>query len=155
MRDQNPATPEEPLHPLLAGFPVRISLPVQWGDMDAYGHVNNTVFFRYFESARIAYLNLCGFLDSYERDRVGAILHSTECRFRRPLFHPDTVLVGGRATDVAEDRFRMAYIVVSRAADAVAGEGSGLIVSYDYENRMKCPLPAAVRARIRELEGGS
>lgn len=148
-------TADPPDHPLLTGYPVRISLPVQWGDMDAYGHVNNTVFFRYFESARIEYLNLCGFLDSYDKDRVGAILHSTECRFRRPLFHPDTVLVGGRATDVAEDRFSMGYIVVSAAADAPAGEGSGIIVSYDYERRVKCPLPAAVRRRIDALESGS
>jgi acyl-CoA thioester hydrolase len=57
--------------------------------MDAYGHVNNTVQFRYFESARVEYLAKCGFLRSWEEDRIGAILHSTGCCFRRPLFHPD------------------------------------------------------------------
>lgn len=148
-------TADLPDHPLLAGYPVRIRIPVQWGDMDAYGHVNNTVFFRYFESARIAYLKRCGFLDSYERDKVGVILHSTECRFRRPLFHPDTVLVGGRATDVETDRFTMGYVVVSAAANAVAGDGAGVIVSYDYERREKCPLPADIRRKIEELERGS
>lgn len=143
-----------PDHALLTGYPVRLALPVQWGDMDAYGHVNNTVFFRYFESARIEYLNLCGFLDSYEKDRVGAILQSTECRFRLPLFHPDTVLVGGRASEVAEDRFTMRYVVVSVAADRTAGEGSGVVVSYDYQRREKCPLPPQVRQKIEELEHG-
>ena len=134
---------------------MRISIPVQWGDMDAYGHVNNTVFFRYFESARIAYLDRCGFLDSYDRDKVGVILHSTECRFRQPLFYPDTVLVGGRARDVATDRFTMGYVVVSTATDRVAGEGSGVIVSYDYDRREKRPLPDDVRRNIEELEQGS
>ena len=59
-------------HTLLAGFPVILELPVQWGEMDAYGHVNNTVFFRYFESARMEYLRKCGFAESHERDRIGA-----------------------------------------------------------------------------------
>lgn len=140
-------------HPLLVAYPVRIAIPVQWGELDAYGHLNNTVFFRYFESARIEYLKRCGFLDSYDERSVGAILHSTECRFRRPLFYPDTVLVGGRATDVAVDRFTMGYAVVSTAADALAAEGSGVIVSYDYERHRKCALPDDVREKIEALEG--
>lgn len=137
---------------LVAGFPATVRIPVQWGDMDAYGHVNNTVYFRWFESARIEYLGLCGFLESYESDRVGAILHSTSCRFRRALRHPDEVLVGGRAASLEEDRFEMEYRVVSVGQEAVAAEGTGLIVSFDYEAARKRPLPEAVRERIEELE---
>ena len=108
---------------LLDGFPVVIELPIQWGEMDAYGHVNNTVFFRFFESARIAFLDRCGFLGAYEELKVGAILHSTSCRFRRPLFYPDTISIGARATEVAEDRFVMEYKIVSHAQNAVAADG--------------------------------
>lgn len=140
---------------LLHGFPATIRIPVQWGDMDAYGHVNNTVFFRYFESARIEYLGLCGFLDSYESARIGAILHSTSCRFRRPLRHPDEVLVGGRASEVGEDRFTMRYRVVSVEEAAVAAEGDGVVVSFDYGEGTKTPLPAGVRERIGALEARS
>ncbi len=139
----------------LAEFPVVVRLPVQWGEMDAYGHVNNAVFFRYFETARIAYLERCGFVESYERDRVGAILHSTHCRFRRPLYYPDTVLVGARADEVGEDRFGMRYRVVSNVQGEVAADGGGLIVSFDYGAGRKAPLPEKVRALIAELEGGS
>lgn len=139
-------------HPLLAGFPVVIELPVQWGEMDAYGHVNNAVLFRYFESARMAYFERCGFLETYQRDGVGAILHSTSCRFRRPLFSPDTALVGTRVTETGEDRFTMAYRVVSRAQNETAAEGSAVIVSYDYRGNRKTALPAAVRQGIALLE---
>jgi acyl-CoA thioester hydrolase len=140
-------------HPALAGFPVIVSMPVHWGEMDAYGHVNNTVFFRYFETARIAYLDRCGFLESYDRDRVGAILHSTDCRFRLPLFYPDEVLVGARTVDVGEDRFTMGYRIVSRTQDAVAADGGGIIVAYDYGAGCKVPLPPAVRAGVAALRG--
>lgn len=135
-------------HVALAGFPVILEIPVQWGELDAYGHVNNTVFFRYFESARIAFLETVGLIATMERDGVGAILHSTSCRFRRPLFHPDSVLVGGRATAVAEDRFTMGYRVVSLGQDAVVADGEGVIVCYDYRARAKVPLPAPVRGRL-------
>jgi len=136
----------------LEGFPVTVRLPVQWGEMDAYDHVNNTVFFRYFESVRIEYLERCGFVRSYEEEGVGAILHSTSCRFRRALTYPDTVLVGTRAAEVSEDRFRMDYRVVSTAQDAVAAEGEGLVVSFDYRAGEKTSLPTAVREGIERLE---
>ncbi len=139
---------------LLEGFPATVRIPVQWGDMDAYGHVNNTVFFRWFESARIEYLERCGFLDSYESARVGAILHSTSCRFRRPVLHPDQVLVGGRAIEVAEDRFTMEYRVVSVEQRAVAAEGSGVIVCFDYGEGAKTAIPEEIAERIEALEGG-
>lgn len=149
---QIPAMRDEPnVHELLDGFPVIVRLPVQWGEMDAYGHVNNAVLFRYFETARIAFLERCGFLEAYERDKIGAILHSTDCRFRRALRYPDTVLVGGRALDVSEDRFTMGYRVVSLEHDEVVAEGAGVVVSYDYVRKAKTALPEEVRRRIAGL----
>jgi acyl-CoA thioester hydrolase len=136
---------------LLAGYPVVIRIPVQWGEMDAYGHVNNTVFFRYFESARIVFLERCRFLEAYDREKVGAILHSTSCRFRRPLFYPDTAIVATRGTDIREDRFTMKYLMISESEGAIAAEGSGVIVSFDYVNRKPVPIPDYVAEALREL----
>lgn len=139
-------------HSLLAAYPVALTIPVQWGELDAYGHINNTMFFRWFESARIEYLIRAGMAETMERDQIGAILHSTGCRFRRPVFFPDTVEVAGRATDVASDRFTMEYLVVSREQDVVVGEGTAIIVCYDYAAHAKAPLPDDVRRRIAALE---
>ena len=108
--------------------------------------------FRYFESARVAYLDRCGFLESYDKDRIGAILHSTDCRFRRPLLHPDAIQVGTRAVTVDSDRFTMAYMVVSLSHEDVVAEGSGIVVSFDYEARQKADLPDSVRKGIASLE---
>ena len=138
-------------HPLLATFPARARIPVQWGEMDAYGHVNNTVLFRYFETARIEFLQLCGFLQSWEDHRIGAILHSTSRRFRRALFYPDTIEVGGRVSEIADDRFTMEYRVVSLEHEEIVAEGSGVIVSFDYTVRKKVPIPDDVRSKLAEL----
>lgn len=137
----------------LPDFPVVITVPVAWGEMDAFGHVNNIIYFRYFESARIAYLDAIGFRGDAASGGIGPILASTHCRFRRPLTYPDTVRVGARTTDVAVDRFTMEYRIVGESGDDIAAEGGGVIVAYDYVNTMKTTLPHAVRERIAEVEG--
>jgi acyl-CoA thioester hydrolase len=141
-----------PDHHLLAGYPIAIEIPVQWGELDAYGHVNNTVLFRYFESARMAYLERCGVLESYESNRIGIILYSTECRFRAALFHPDSVLVGARTLHLEKDRFVMGYAAVSLTMDRIVAEGGATLVWFDYTKQRKVALPDSVRAAIEELE---
>lgn len=136
-------------------FPVWVESPVAWGEMDAFRHVNNTVFFRYLESARIEYLVRIGFGSEEEHGGVGPILASTGCRFRRPLVFPDTVRVGARTREVGEDRFALEYRVMSIAQERVVAEGEGVVVAYDYSAGRKAPLPPAVRRAIGALESGA
>ena len=134
-------------------YPVRIVVPVAWGDMDAFAHVNNTVYLRWFESARIAYFERMSILEPGAPKELGPILASLSCRFKAPLAYPDTVEVGVTVTEVGEDRFTMVYEVWSRALDRVAAKGEGLNVSYDYAAGRKAPLPAWWRDAIHRIEG--
>jgi acyl-CoA thioester hydrolase len=140
-------------HPELAGFSVVVELDVAWGEMDSYAHVNNVVYFRYFENARIAYLDRVGWQASKEAHGLGPILHSTSARFRKPVSYPDHLWVGARATDIQPDRVTFEFRLVSEKFNAVACEGQGVVVSYDYRAGAKCPIPDAVRKAIEELEG--
>ena len=136
----------------LSEFPVVVEIPVAWGEMDSLAHVNNAVYFKYFETARMAYFAELEFLILMETTGVGPILASTQCKFKRPLRHPDTIQVGVRASDVQEDRFTTHYRIVSKEQGAVAAEGEGLIVTYDYSKNQKAPIPGIIRDRIIELE---
>lgn len=120
--------------------------------MDAFQHVNNVVYFRYMETARIAYFLKMNYMKIMEETGLGPILASTQCRYRFPLTYPDSVSVGARVPHVEEDRFRMEYRIVSHRHQKVAAEGDALIVSYDYRKRTKAPLPEAVRRYILEME---
>src|SRR5947209_7378182 len=70
---------------LLAGFPVVVELPVNWGEMDAYRHVNNVVYFRYFENARLEYFRRLDWFAYEQQTGVGPILAATRATFRKPL----------------------------------------------------------------------
>jgi acyl-CoA thioester hydrolase len=138
--------------PQLALFPVVVEQDVAWGDMDSYAHVNNVVYFRYFENARIAYLDRVGWSKSRQETGRGPILASTGARYFRPLVYPDHIWVGARVTDVQSDRVAFEYLIVSQALGVVTTDGQGVVVSYDYNAGAKCPIPAAVREAIKELE---
>jgi len=139
----------------LQDFPVRVELPVAWGEMDAFGHVNNVVYFRYFESARIACFEQLDYSALTESTGLGPILASTDCRFRLPLTYPDTIIAAARIGAIGTDDFLMHYVVVSRRHARVAAEGSGRIVSYDYGKQCKTPLPAELRTRLEALACGN
>ncbi len=140
---------------LLEGYPVIIEIPVAWGEMDSLQHVNNIVYFRYFESARMAYFHELDIWSYMDETGIGPILASTECKFKIPLSYPDTVSVGTRISNVEEDRFLMKYAVISHQHQRIAAEGEGVIVSYDYRGKKKAPLPQEIKARIEALESGS
>jgi len=142
------------LRELRQGFPVVVEIPVAWGEMDAYGHVNNIVFFRYFETARIAYFQETAVTPGrWDQEKVGRILAQTSCRFRVPLVYPDTVHVGARISQLGSDRFIMRYRVVSEALEKVVADGEALVVAFDYANNCKTELYGEGREAIAELEG--
>jgi acyl-CoA thioester hydrolase len=140
---------------LLIELPVVVTLPVQWGDQDAYLHVNNTVYFRWFESARIAYTLRLGFGESMRQRKVGPILAAISCDFRRQITFPDTVHVGSRITRIGRTSFSLDHVLVSEANRAVAAEARSTIVVFDYTAGRPVPVPDDIRQAISALEGKS
>lgn len=125
---------------------------MHWSEMDAFAHVNNAVYFRWFESARLAYFETIGWPDYRRQTGIGPILHSTQARFRAPLTWPDEITASTWVSEIESDRFTMRYEVLSAKLGRVAAEGSGLIVAFDYKQQAKALLPELIRARILALE---
>jgi acyl-CoA thioester hydrolase len=141
------------LHSLLEGYKFFITLPLQWGDQDAMGHVNNTVYLRWFESARIGYGNLVGLLQVASTQKIGPILAAVRCNYRRQLRFPDSVHVGARVTRIGRSSFTMQHRVVSAALRAIAADGDSTIVTFDYANQVSVPVPEEIRQNIASHEG--
>jgi acyl-CoA thioester hydrolase len=139
---------------LLAGFPVVVTQAVVWGDMDSYRHVNNAVYFRYFENVRLEYFRRMGWFSYEEETGIGPILSATQARFRKPLTYPDSIAISARIHSLGEDRCIMDYRIVSHGLGAVAAEGDGTIVTYSYRELRKVPMPDDIRRRIALVEAG-
>ena len=137
---------------LLKDYPVIIEFPVAWGEMDAMGHVNNIVYFRYFESARIAYFEKMNVISFMKETGIGPILGEISCKFKIPLSYPDKVLIGVRVVRIEEDRFIMNHLVASTKHQKAAAEGDGVIVTFNYREGKKVTVPEVVKQRILDIE---
>jgi len=135
-------------------YPVHLKQAVIWGDMDAFEHVNNTVYFRYFEDARMEFFTQLGVMDHLKETKVGPILASTRCDFRAPLSFPDDIIIGAWIDQIAEKRFTMHYRVHSLSQQCLVAEGEGLIVFYDYENKKSSAIPEHIIQNIERLQQG-
>ncbi|MGF1726187.1 acyl-CoA thioesterase [Photobacterium nomapromontoriensis] len=122
---------------LLDGYPVISEIPVAWGEMDALNHVNNVVYFRYFETARLDYFSKVGLMEEMKATYIGPILSETTSRYKLPVTYPDTLLVGSRVSEMQRDRFTMEYIIVSKQQGKVTTVGQAKVVMYNFANNTK------------------
>jgi len=136
---------------LLKDFPVIVKIPIAWGDMDAFGHVNNIRYFKYFESARIKYFEDIGLADIMHQSTVGPILASTSAKFIKPVVYPDIVSVGTKITSLNGTKFTMDYLIESDKIGVVA-IGEAVIVIIDYKSSQKATLPLSVEKKILQLQ---
>ena len=133
-------------------YKVQIELPIQWGDMDAFNHVNNVMYFKYFESVRLAYFEEIGVMAKSSDNKVAPILAETSCRYRLPLNYPDTILVGAKVIENHSHGFLMEYAIYSQHHQMVSSIGTGRIVMLNYDTHQKVAVDENTLKRIALIE---
>lgn len=134
-------------------FEVTYKQVVAWGDMDAFRHVNNAVYFRYFENARIVYGEKIAITARMETEGIGPILAWTDCRYIRPVTFPDTLTICTRVLSIQDSEMMMGYWVFSRKLETLAARGRSLGVLYDYRNLKRVNVPDDMISLIESIEG--
>ena len=130
------------------GYPVELEIPVAWGDLDAFGHVNNTVYFRWFESARMAFFERIG-ISPNRPEKVGPIMATTSCDYLVPVEYPATVVVGARVQRIGNTSLVMENEATLEGT--LVARGTTVIVLIDYRTGEKVPVPDEMRAAIAAL----
>ena len=131
-------------------YPIVVSVPVQWGEQDMFGHVNNIHFLRWFESARIAYLTKCGARIS--NAGVGPILAAVNCDYRRQIRFPDTIKVCASVEKIGRSSISIHHYLWSEQQNEVAAEGVSVVVMFDYQNQKTVPVSDQIRQAIEDLD---
>lgn len=132
----------------LENYSIILDQRVAWGDMDAYGHVNNTIYYRYMESARILYFDALNILD----EDIFTVVSSNQCRYLKPLFYPDILKIGVRVEELRNSAMRMSYILWSDTQKDIVALGESVIVCVDKITMKKKSMPDNIRLKIREIE---
>ncbi len=138
-------TPDE-----LADFPIHVSVPVQWGDQDALGHVNAARYLTWFETARVEMLHRLGW-KRVAASGVGPIVASITCNYRSPIHFPDTIIIGGRVERIGRSSIHVGTSIFSQQQGQIAADGTSIVVMYDYEAKRPVPVSDELRAAIQEL----
>ena len=137
----------------LQDFNIVEEIPVRWGDMDARGHVNNTVYFRYFESSRIALFHSLNVYEEMEASGDAPILVYTHCNFKAPITYPDTIYVGAKITSIEDSKVRITHSMVSKNLNREVAEGEALVVWYNYHNQKKAIISEKLRKSMLDCIG--
>jgi len=132
-------------------YPVSITFPIRWGEMDALGHVNNTMYFRYFEDARLAYMQKIGFGNFLPEDNLGALLAYIDCQFKKPVTFPDTLTIGIWVEKIGNTSLQMDYDVYSEQLQGLVAKGSSVVVLFNYQANEKVRVPEKMSARIEAM----
>lgn len=132
----------------LAGFACVYVQPVVWNDMDAFNHVNNVVYYRYAESARIYYLNELGAFS----DQVTTVLAQSSCSYLSPVVFPDTLHIGVRTKKLGNTSIVMEYCYFSQAQQAVVATGDSVLVRLNQDGSDKVAWTKAEREGIMAFE---
>ena len=119
-------------------------IPVRWGDMDAYGHINNTLYFRYFEEARFQWMLSKGMP---LKSDTHPVVVTIGCTFMRPIFHPETLRIEMFVSEPGRSSFMITYKVFTLSQpDSPAAEGYSKVVWVSSETGKSVPLPDVVRS---------
>ncbi len=140
----------------LGRFPIGIEIPVFWGDMDANRHVNNAVYARWFESARIVYFSMCpALMEAFEAQRFAPTLRQQEITYERSIAYPDKVKVGVSVTGLGNSSFTMGCTIDSEALGTRAATAIATMVMIDSVAGAATAIPEAIRKDFFDLEANA
>jgi acyl-CoA thioester hydrolase len=133
-----------------AEFPHFLAIPTRWMDNDVYGHVNNVVYYSYFDTVINEYLIRVGGLDIHRGAAIGYCVDS-QCRFMAPLAFPETIDAGLRVAHLGKSSVRYEIALYRQGEAAPAAVGYFVHVFVDREANRPTPIPPGIRTCLEAL----
>ncbi len=133
-----------------ADFKHFIELPVRWGDMDAFGHVNNVQHMRYLESGRVAYIGEVLGITMESKENI--VLADIHCVFLQQLRYPAIVEVATRVARLGNSSLQIIFAIYRRGEEQPVLTGEAILVWFNFVNDKSIPLPESIRSAICRFE---
>ena len=130
-------------------FPISVS----YSDIDAQGHVNNTRYGTYIESARLAYLQHLGLWDGKDFQELGVIVADVHINYQLPLFYGQKIEVGARVSHIGGKSLKFEFIIRDVESEAICATAETINVGFNYASEVSTPISDQWRKTISEFEG--
>lgn len=121
-----------------------LTLRIDWSELDVFGHVNNVMFMKYVQAARLHYVEQISLMELYRKENIGFMVAETNCRFKKPLHFPGHVHLITKQTSTANTSFVLEHHIMDDDKETVAIATDALVV-YDFAKHVKCLIPPAIR----------
>lgn len=141
---------ERPRRSSRADFRLFRAIPTRWIDNDVYGHVNNVVYYAFFDTAVNAYLLENGFLELKTSSEIGLVVE-TGCTYHESVAFPEAVESGLAVTQLGRSSVRYAVAIFKAGAELAAAQGHFVHVYVDRSTQRPVPIPARLREALERL----
>lgn len=145
------ATPDRPFPESRSAYRAFRTITTRWMDNDVYGHVNNVVYYSWFDTAVNAYLIEQGVLDIHSGQTIGLVIE-TQCNYFQGLAFPQTIDAGIRVATLGRSSVRYEVGLFAQGEPLCAAKGHFVHVYVDRETRRPVELPAALRTVLETLQ---
>ncbi|WP_250472670.1 thioesterase family protein [Caballeronia sp. GAFFF1] len=140
----------KPVPTTRADYPHFLAISTRWSDNDVYGHVNNVVYYSYFDTVVNEYLLRQGVLDFTEGETIGLVVE-TRCNYFAPLMFPQRIDAGLRVERLGTSSVRYEVGIFAEGSDEAAAQGHFVHVYVDRVTRRPVPLPAPLVDALKPL----
>ena len=139
-------------------WPVQTTIPIQWGEMDAFNHVNNVVYIRWCETARIElFRKIWGdrginMKEILEGNGVGPILANFNVNYKIPISYPDNVIIQTRVAKIGNSSFNVEHqVFTEKMGNSVVAEASSVVVMLNYKTGEKFNLNSSMKLKLEQF----
>ncbi len=124
-----------------------LTLRIDWSELDVFGHVNNVMFMKYVQAARLHYVEHIGLMALYRAENIGFMVAETTCQFKKPLHFPGNVHLLTKQISTGNTSFVLEHHITNDEQQAVA-IATDVLVVYDFKKQEKCLIPQAIKQRM-------
>lgn len=133
-------------------FPVKLTIRLDWSEMDMFGHINNVSFFKFTQASRVNYWEASKFDSDFKTKRHGPLLVSAACQFKKPLFYPGNITVEARVEFIKNSSFGIEHRILNDKNE-VCAEAHDVMVLFDFNKNESIPIPQYAREAMEQIEG--
>jgi acyl-CoA thioester hydrolase len=130
---------------------VELKLRIDWAELDLFGHVNNVMFVKYAQAARLNYWEEVGIYQNFQKTKQGPMVASVQCDFKKPLFFPGHVTIQTEMVYIKTTSFSLKHDMYNDDGELVA-TATDVEVMFDFTENIKIPVPQWIRDRVAETD---